>query len=653
MGGIGFGTGFYLLLFYTFINNCTDGLIFRQTLYIYYNKQCIYHLRLKIMKFVPVKERLNIIVLILLLSTCFLADILSPKGITVWISYIFVLLYSSSKIASIDLRIVAGVITILITLGYRLAPQGIKPEIIVEIARILGVISIWILTILLINDKKNKETIYLNEERFRLLYEAMLEGIVYFDSSGRIIDANGNAEKMLDTPLSQMINKQLNELGKEIIHPTGLAFSDAEYPSARVTNTGKIVNNIVMGICCETTESGRRTRWLNMNAVPLYKDGSLQPDQIVVSFDEVTKLIETERKLEEERNQARLYFDIAGVLMVVLDTSGMIKRINKKGVDLLKYKQEEFSGKNWFELCIPNRNREELLDSFHSITSGRAESWSEFEMPVLTKDNSLRTLRVNNSVVYDSNDEIFEIVISGEDITGTNEAMRQIRESNKDLEQFAYIVSHDLQEPVRMMRNYSQILQRRYKGRLDSDANDFLFFIEDSALRMQQLIRDLLHYSRLNTRGKPFTNVDCNEVISDVIEDLNLTIMEENVKIVVDSLPCVYGDKTQIRQLFQNLIQNSIKFRGPIDPVIEITYWQDNIHYYFSFRDNGIGINPEYHKLIFEMFKRLHDRGEYPGTGIGLAICKKIIDRHGGEIYVVSEEGKGCDFRFSLPVGGT
>ncbi|MGE5363618.1 MAG: ATP-binding protein [Bacteroidota bacterium] len=604
------------------------------------------------MESVPVKERLNIIVLILLLSTCFLADILSPKGITVWISYVFVLLYSSSKITNIDLRIIAGIITILIALGYRLAPQGVKPEIIVEIARILGIISMWILTILLTNDRKNRKTILLNEKKFRSLYENILEGILYLDGNGRIIDANRNAEEMLNIPLSHMMDKKLNELGKEIIHTNGLVFSDTEYPSERVTNTGAAVNNIVMGICCGDGDAGKKIRWINMNAVPLYKNGSLQPDQIVVSFDDVTKLVETERKLEEERNQARLYFDIAGVLMIVLDTTGIIKRINKKGIDILNYKHEELSGRNWFELCIPNRNREELLDSFKSIASDRAEPWSNFEMPVLTKDNTLRTLRVNSSVVYDYNDDISEIVISGEDITETNEAMRQIRESNRDLEQFAYIVSHDLQEPVRMMRNYSQILQRRYKGRLDSDANDFLFFIEDSALRMQQLIRDLLHYSRLNTRGKPFSNVDCNEVMADVIDDLYLTIQEENVRIAFSELPCVYGDKTQIRQLFQNLIQNSIRFRSTKDPEIEITYWKDASYYYFSFRDNGIGINPEYHKLIFEMFKRLHDRGEYPGTGIGLAICKKIIDRHGGEIYVISKEGEGCDFRFSLPEGG-
>lgn len=225
----------------------------------------------------------------------------------------------------------------------------------------------------------------------------------------------------------------------------------------------------------------------------------------------------------------------------------------------------------------------------------------------------------------------------------------ELARSNADLEQFAYVASHDLQEPLRMVSSYLQLLEKRYKDKLDQDATTFIGFAVDGAVRMQNLINDLLTYSRVGSKGAPFQPVDCAQVMEMVLHALQVNITDSQGQVSVDRLPVVMGDAMQLTQLFQNLLANALKFRGESPPCVHVSAERNGACWVFSVADNGIGIAPEYFNRIFVMFQRLHGRRAYSGTGIGLAICKKIVERHGGSIWVESMPGEGANFKFTIP----
>jgi signal transduction histidine kinase len=226
----------------------------------------------------------------------------------------------------------------------------------------------------------------------------------------------------------------------------------------------------------------------------------------------------------------------------------------------------------------------------------------------------------------------------------------ELERSNKELQQFAYVASHDLQEPLRMVSSYVQLLERRCQDKLDDDAKDFIAFAVDGANRMQRLINDLLAYSRIETRGQPFERTDSSAALHDALANLALTIEETNATVTHDPLPTVMADEVQLIQTFQNLISNAIKFRrNGVVPQVHISAEERSNQWLFSVRDNGIGIEPQHQDRAFVIFQRLHTREEYPGTGIGLAVCKRIIERHGGSIWVESEPEQGSTFYFTLP----
>jgi signal transduction histidine kinase len=225
----------------------------------------------------------------------------------------------------------------------------------------------------------------------------------------------------------------------------------------------------------------------------------------------------------------------------------------------------------------------------------------------------------------------------------------ELKRSNEELEQFAYVASHDLQEPLRMVRSYLQLIEKRYKGQLDAQADEFISFAVDGAARMSSLVRDLLTYSRIGTRRASVEPVDMAKCIRQAQEDLKVAIAEKNASIATDPMPVIEADPGQMTQLFQNLIGNGIKFCASAVPRINISARRGFGEWTFSVADNGIGIEPQYLDRIFVIFQRLHTRDEYPGTGIGLAICKKIVEGRGGRIWVESEPGRGTTFLFSIP----
>ena len=240
-------------------------------------------------------------------------------------------------------------------------------------------------------------------------------------------------------------------------------------------------------------------------------------------------------------------------------------------------------------------------------------------------------------------------------IEGQDRALRkliaELERSNKELEQFAYVASHDLQEPLRMVSSYTELLERRYRDKLDDKGRTFINFAVDGAVRMQRLINDLLEFSRVSTRGKPMQPVDVNRVLGAVRANLSVAIREAGALVTNDELPTVVADETQLVQLLQNLVGNAIKFRGGERPHVHVSARPSASECVFAVRDNGIGIAPDYFERIFVIFQRLHARGEYPGTGIGLAVCRRIVERHGGRIWVESAPGQGSTFYFALPKG--
>jgi light-regulated signal transduction histidine kinase (bacteriophytochrome) len=229
-----------------------------------------------------------------------------------------------------------------------------------------------------------------------------------------------------------------------------------------------------------------------------------------------------------------------------------------------------------------------------------------------------------------------------------DETLADLKRSNAELEQFAYSASHDLQEPLRMIASYTQIMEEDYKGKLDADADQYIAFTVEGAKRMQTLIDDLLAYSRVGTRGEPFIPTSMDSVLSKAIANLQVAIEESHAVVTHDQLPTVLGDESQLIQLLQNLLGNAIKFRGDDAPVIHVGVEETKDGWVFSVHDNGIGIDMKNAERIFTVFQRLHARDEYPGTGIGLAIVKKIVERHGGRIWVESALAQGSTFYFTL-----
>ena len=228
-----------------------------------------------------------------------------------------------------------------------------------------------------------------------------------------------------------------------------------------------------------------------------------------------------------------------------------------------------------------------------------------------------------------------------------------LADSNQELQNFAYIVSHDLKEPLRMVSSYLKLLERRYEGTLEQDAQEFIWFAVDGANRMGKMIDGLLLYSRVETLGKPFQQVDCNQVVKQALQDVKLLVDESKAQVMVADLPTVMGDAEQLERVFENLLVNAIRYRGEASPKIEVGFdsTADEDMLCFWVKDNGIGIEPAHHEIIFEMFHQVNPSPESKGGGIGLSICKRIIERHGGKIWVESQLGEGAAFDFTLPIG--
>ncbi len=343
----------------------------------------------------------------------------------------------------------------------------------------------------------------------------------------------------------------------------------------------------------------------------------------------------------------------ANDIILMAGREGRIIEANEKAISSYGYTRDELHHANMTDL--QSRDTLENYEMQMKRLESSAEKGLVFETVHRRRDGTTFPVEVSARAISIEGADFFQSIIR--DISERKQAeeklsqtMEELRRSNEELEKFAYVASHDLQEPLRMVSSFVQLLEKRYKGKLDRDADDFINFAVDGANRMQILITDLLAYSRVGRRGKTFGETSCEVVLDRALSNLQAVVEETGAVVTRDPLPAVTGDDSQLVQLFQNLIGNALKFRGDRVPRIHISVEQSGNDWVFSVSDNGIGIAPEYCERIFSIFQRLHGRQEYPGTGIGLAICRKVVERHGGKIWAKSELGTGSTFYFTIPV---
>jgi PAS domain S-box-containing protein len=441
----------------------------------------------------------------------------------------------------------------------------------------------------------------------------------------------------------------------------------------------------MMGVPLISRDAAIGVLYLYSRKIKAYTDRDLKLTQGIAAqiagaianaqlFRERKRAEEALRKSEEK---FRDLYDSAPVGYHEYDTEGRVTNVNYTDLEMLGYCREEMIGEYiWTFNVGEDVVRQQVLEKLQ----GRRPPGRSLERTYRRKDGTTFPVLIEDRLNKDEQGRITGIRCTIQDITErkkAEEALRQrekelneqaqqlqkeltqrrrveeeLARSNKELEQLAYVASHDLQEPLRMVTSYVQLLARRYRGKLDGDADEFIGFAVNGAARMQQLINDLLTYSRVGTRGREFEPTDCEIILGQVLKNLQVAIEEKQAIITHDPLPVIMADNVQLGQLFQNLIGNAIKFQGTEPPRIHVSASLIGNAWVFSVCDNGIGIAPEYAERIFVIFQRLHTQEKYPGTGIGLALCKKIVERHGGHIWVESEPGKGATFYFTVPMKG-
>ncbi|MBU4199573.1 MAG: PAS domain S-box protein [Verrucomicrobia bacterium] len=360
-------------------------------------------------------------------------------------------------------------------------------------------------------------------------------------------------------------------------------------------------------------------------------------------------------RLKASEQRYREMVEIISDWVWEIDQHSVFTAASPRVYDILGYRPEEIIGKTPFDLMPPGEAGR-VKAQFEDLMS-RRESFRHLENVNLHKNGRRVVLETTGIPLFDPSGMFCGYHGVDRDITDRrqieeqrNRLIEELQLSNQELGQFVYIASHDLQEPLRMVTSYVQLLKKRYHGRLDSDADEFIHFTVEGTARMQILIRNLLHYSRVGTQVLKKEPIDCGKLMEHVLSIVKLGIDQSGAVVAWENLPFIQGDPIQITQLFQNLVSNAIKFHSGRHPKVHISARRQQDHWVFAIRDNGIGIDAQYYERIFLIFQRLHPRGVYPGSGIGLAICKKVVERHDGRIWVESEPGKGATFYFTLPV---
>jgi PAS domain S-box-containing protein len=489
---------------------------------------------------------------------------------------------------------------------------------------------------------QRKET----EAKYRGLLEAAPDAIVVVNQGGEIVLLNLQAEKQFGYHRDELLGQKV----KNII-PEG--FAERLIADGTRTAAEALAQQIGTGI----ELYGRR------------KDGSEFPIEIMLSPLENTEGIlvtaairdisvrkDAEKHLAQMEGRYRGLLEAAPDAMVVVNQNGEIVLLNVQAEKQFGYHRDELLGQK-VKNIIPEGFAERLIaDGTRTAAEALAQQiGTGIELYGRRKDGSDFPIEIMLSPL--ENTEGILVTAAIRDISVRKDAEKhlvktvgELKRSNDELQQFAYVASHDLQEPLRMVASYTQLLAKRYKGRLDSDADEFIAYAVDGSNRMQGLIQDLLAYSRAGANGKPLCKISSEYALKEALTNLQATVEESGAVVTHDSLPAITMDDTQLAQVFQNLVGNAIKYRSAEVPHIHVSATKNGgKEWIFSVRDNGLGIDPQYFDRIFILFQRLHGREQFMGTGIGLAICKKMLERLGGRIWVESQPEKGSTFYFALP----
>jgi PAS domain S-box-containing protein len=499
------------------------------------------------------------------------------------------------------------------------------------------------------------------------LYNAALEKIDILTRASRTMTADNESQQRNFDLLEPLIAQKLNKLAE-----TMNTRRDSGFEAARaivLTNIGKAVMDKIRVLVADMQAQERqllsarnikaKVAFNNLTYVfiaicclivlLILLSGTLLFQEILDRKRAEDRLVSANEDLQE---QAAL-LDLSHDAIFVVDSADVVSFWNKGAEDLYGFTREQAIGNVAYELI-----KTKFPESFEHVVNLAIDTgyWAG-ELRQTTSSGEELVIESRWALQRGENGEPTGFLETNRDITARKLAEEALRSSmaslelvNAELREFAYVASHDLQEPLRAVSSYVQLLAQRYKGRLDQDADDFIFYAQDGASRMQRLIEDLLAYSRVGTRKDPFARIDCEAVLKETLLNLQLAVEDSGARVSHDPLPTVAADRFQLVQLLQNLLSNAIKFRGESSPIIHIGVEKRNREWLFSVRDNGLGIEEQYFQRIFQVFQRLHGRDEYSGTGIGLAICKKIVERHGGRIWVDSTPGTGATFYFTIPV---
>ncbi len=482
-------------------------------------------------------------------------------------------------------------------------------------------------------------------EKYRGLLEAAPDAMVVVNPAGDIVLLNVQAEKQFGYRRDELVGQKVKNIIPEGFAERLIADGTRTAPEALAQQMG--------------------------NGLELYarrKNGSDFPIEIMLSPLEsaegilVTAAIRdisvrkaAEKHLAQMEGRYRGLLEAAPDAMVVVNPGGDIVLLNVQAENKFGYSRDELVGQK-MKSIIPEGFAERLIaDALRTAEDALAQQiGTGIELTGRRKDGSDFPIEIMLSPLESAEGILVTAAIR--DITTRKRAeahllqkVAELNRSNEELGQFAYIASHDLQEPLRMVASYTQLLSRRYKGKLDADGDQFIAFAVDGANRMQRLIQDLLAFSRVGTKGQDLLDISSEDALLQALMNLRSAIEESGAQVTHDPLPPVLADETQLVQLFQNLVGNAIKYQSPGVPRVHVSAASNGAKkWLFSVKDNGLGIDPQYFDKIFGMFQRLHKREEFAGTGIGLAICKKIVERHGGSISVESQPGQGSTFRFAL-----